>query len=77
MDISSTPLHRISMFPEEERDHNHLSDFELFLGHTQPFVPENSSTNAESSGKECRFLSVSLPPRNKSIEPRSGDQERM
>ena len=32
--ISSTLLHRTSAFPGEDRDHNCLSDFELFLGHT-------------------------------------------
>lgn len=50
MDISSTPLHRTSTFPEEDRDHNHLSDIDLFLGHTHPPAPENSSMNAEPSG---------------------------
>lgn len=56
MDISSTPLHRTSTFPEEDHDHNHLSDFELFLGHTQPPAPESSSMNAEPSGDDPTHL---------------------
>jgi len=51
MDISSTPLHLPSTLPDEEdQAHNHLSDFEFFLGHTQPPAPDNSSMNAEPSG---------------------------
>ena len=52
MDISSTPLHRLSRLPDEDHDHNRLSDFEFFLGHTQPPAPENSSMNAEPSGND-------------------------
>ena len=112
MDISSTPLHRTSAFPDEGHNHNHLSDFELFLGQTGPPAPESSSMNAESSGSDPAHhnsqdggnrdstnrpssappdiddahrpallspfrLSTSLPPRSKSIEPRSGGQERI
>ena len=51
MDISSTPLHFPSTLPDEEdRDRNHLSDFEFFLGHAQPPAPNNSSMNVELSG---------------------------
>ena len=51
MDISSTPLHFSSTLPDEEdRGHNRLSDFEFFLGHTQPPAPSNSSMDAEPSG---------------------------
>ena len=111
MDISSTPLHLPSTLPDEEcQPHNHLSDFEFFLGHTQPPAPDNSSMNAEPSRDEPTHtnpqeggisrsanrpssappddthpsvllspfqLSTSLPPRSRSVEPRSGRQERM
>ena len=53
MDISSTPLHLSSTLPDEEgHAHNHLSDFEFFLGQTQPPAPDNSSMNAEPSRNE-------------------------
>ena len=53
MDISSTPLHLPSTLSDEEgQAHNHLSDFEFFLGPTQPPSPNNSSMNAEPSGNE-------------------------
>ena len=32
----SHPFTGTSAFPDEDRDHNHLSDLEMFLGHTQP-----------------------------------------
>ena len=55
MDISSTPLHRSFTLPDEDHDPNRLSDFELFLGHTQPPAPENSSMNAEASGNDPTY----------------------
>jgi len=112
MDISSTPLHFPSALPHEHQDHDRLSDFEFYLGHTQPPAPNNSSMNAEPSGNDPTHpnsegagisrstdrpssappdidnthLSIllspcqpsgSLPPRSKSVEPRSGRQERI
>jgi len=55
MEISSTPLHRSFTLPDEDSNHNRLSDFELFLGHTQPPAPENSSMNAEPSGNDPTY----------------------
>lgn len=52
MDISSTPLHYTSTLPDEDHDHNRLSDFGFFLGYTQPPAPESSSMNAEPSGND-------------------------
>ena len=113
MEISSTPLHFSSALPDEgDNDHNNISDFEFFLGHTQGPAPNNSSMNAEPSGNDSTHpnsqaggigpstnrpssappdiddthpsallspfqLSTSLPPRSKSVEPRSGRQERI
>lgn len=47
-DISSKPPCRTSTSLKIV----HLSDFEQFLGHTRPPVPESSSMNAESSGND-------------------------
>jgi len=53
MEISSTPLHLPSTLPDEEdNDRNHLSDFDFFLGQSQPPVANNSSMNAEPSGSD-------------------------
>ena len=55
MDISPTPFHLSHTLPDEDSGHNRLSDFELFLGHTQPPAPENSSMNAEPSGNDPTY----------------------
>ena len=52
MEISSTPLHHPSTLPDGDHDHDRLSDFEFFLGNTQPPAPGNSSMNAEPSGND-------------------------
>ena len=64
MDISSTPLYHTSAFLDEDRDHNHLSDFEMFLGHTER-TGERSSVNrgADRTGHSSS-TGVYLPGNN-------------
>ena len=55
MEISSTPIHHPFTLSDEDRDHNQLSDLELFPGHTQLPASESSPMSAEPSGNDPTY----------------------